>query len=185
MVCGASAKALGFFRSHGVDSTSMITVRVVDRDIDPRLPHIGAYSAANKSIELLRLHSPTQRQSNFSLFGLPMDEALYQSVVVHELAHAIADQNFAYENPPVVIQEYIAYVTQLATMEPATRQRILAARDLPAYSHLDEMSYLYYAMDPCGFAVKAYRHFRSLDDPGKFLRDLLSGARRPARVWTE
>jgi hypothetical protein len=180
LICRAANEVQGFFKSYGIAQKARIRIHIASADIDPRLPHIGSYSAQRQTISILSQSQVQCLGDNSRLFGLPMDDTLYRSVVVHELAHAIADQNFGYEHPSLVAQEYVAYVAQLATLEPALREKILVANALPGYRDVDEMSCVYYAMDPSGFGIKAYRHFAALPHPGEFLRRWLSGGIRPA-----
>jgi hypothetical protein len=180
LICDAADETRAFFRAHGIDIKRSIHVRASDRQADPVLPHIGAYTLASKTVRLIGLAQAGHQVPENTLFGLPLNATLYQSVVVHELAHAVANQHFADSRPSLVAQEYIAYAAQLSTMEPATRQRILTSNKLPPYKSIDEMSSIYYAMNPNGFGIKAYLHFVSLDDPGRFLRRLLAGDIQPA-----
>lgn len=173
------ASALAFFRAHGVELKQTIHLTKRDADHGDTPPHIGAYSLPRKQIRLLGLAQSLNRIRDYRLFGLPIDEALYQTVVVHEIAHAIADQNFAIPNPSLVAQEYLAYVAQLSTMPLPLRAKILSRFDQVPYQAVDEMSPVYYAMAPSCFGVKAYRHFIGLPDPGAFIQGLLSGAIRP------
>jgi hypothetical protein len=175
LICDAAAETRAFFRAHGVDIRHSIRIRAGVLPTDPTLRHIGSYSLTSKTIRLLGLTPAELRIANSTLFGLPLNDTLYQSIVVHELAHAVADQHFVSSRPSLVAQEYIAYVAQLSTMDPATREQILKANRRAPYTDISEMSSTYYAMNPSGFGIKAYLHFISLDDPGQFLRGLLSG----------
>jgi hypothetical protein len=114
-----------------------------------------------------------------------MTPALYESVVVHEVSHAIIEQNLTTRPTSRVIHEYIAYAAQLSSMVPDLRQDILRRYRQPGYADVDEMSWVYYQLDPSGFGVKVYRHFRALSDPTAFLQGLLSGAIRPAAERSE
>lgn len=185
LICRAERDVSAFFNAHGIEQKHTIRVQIVAEGLDQRFPHIGSYSAEQQLIKMLSQDKALCRQNENRLFGLPMDETLYRSVVVHELAHAIADQNFGYEHPSLVVQEYIAYVAQLATMPPDVKEKILSGSAVTGYETIDEMSCIYYAMDPSGFGIKAYRHFVALPDPGEFLRHLLSGAIRPGDIGTE
>ena len=104
---------------------------------------------------------------------------MYESVIVHEVSHAIVEQNLAYRPSSRVVHEYIAYAAQLSTMTPDLRRDILRRYQRPGYADVDEMSWVYYELDPSGFGVKVYRHFLTLTDPGRFLHDLLDGTIRP------
>ncbi|MCB1772002.1 MAG: hypothetical protein KDI88_00175 [Gammaproteobacteria bacterium] len=173
LICDAAARAREFFRSFGIGIRQ--SIRIEASSEAGGLPHIGSFSLTDRIVRLTGQRRAGSEMAGDTLFGLPLNETLYRSVVVHELAHAIANQHFVDARPSLVAQEYIAYVAQLSTLETATRARILAANSLPAYASVDEMSSTYYAMDPSGFGIKVYRHFLSLDDPGAFLRGLLSG----------
>jgi hypothetical protein len=179
LICDAAAATRAFFRAHGVDIRHSIRIRASDHSTDPTLPHIGSYSLTQKTIRLLGLMQAGHQLAQNRLFGLPLNDALYRSVVVHELAHAVADQHFVSRSPSLIAQEYIAYVAQLSTMDPVVREQILKTNKLAPYTDISEMSSTYYGMNPSGFGIKVYRHFISLDDPGRFLRGLLSGDIKP------
>jgi hypothetical protein len=181
---GATA-ARAFFRSHGVDVQETIRVDAREPDGSDRLPHIGAYSLKNQTVAILTLEQALRQGRGHTLFGLPLDERLYRSVVVHEIAHAIADQNFTITDPSLAAQEYLAYVAQLATLDSGLREEILRGFALSPYEGIDEMSSVYYQMAPACFGVKAYLHFISLQDPGVFIRGLLSGSIAPANPEME
>jgi len=175
----SAGSARAFLQSHGVDLRETIRVGRLDADRFDRFPHIGSYSSEKQTIALLDLEQALRQGEDHTLFGLPLDEALYRSVVVHEIAHAITDQHFTIPNPSLVAQEYLAYVVQLSTMESRVREEILRGFALSAYKGIEEMSPVYYQMAPACFGVKAYLHFLALQDPGGFIRGLLSGAIRP------
>ena len=180
LVCDGAAKARAFFSSLGIELKRRIRLQLQEAEIEGRRSHLGSYDAASDRVDLLTLEQAKALTVDDALFGLQMDERLYESLVVHEVAHAIAGQQFGLRPAPLVSQEYIAYVAQFSTMDPAIRSRILRAYTLEAFAGLEEMSSTYYALDPSRFGVKAWLHFQALDDRGGFIRDLLSGAIRPA-----
>ncbi len=176
LVCEGAILARAFFRRHGIAMKHPIRIRLHRSAIEDYAFHIGVYDAAQRRIDLLtpaaaqrlcRLHSP---------FGLPMDAPLYISFVVHEVAHAIADQNFKVRPSSQVAHEYIAYAAQLAMLPAAQRSEILQRYTVAAFDSIGDMSSTYHALDPSAFGVKVFRHYQSLPDQGVFIRDLLSGA---------
>ena len=186
LVCEGAAKGRAFFSSLGIELKRRIRLRLHAAELEGRRSHLGSYDAELDQIDLLTLERAKALTAGDALFGLQMDESLYESLVVHEVAHAIAGQQFGFRPVPLVSQEYIAYVAQFSTMDPATRSRILRVYAAPAFEGLEEMSSTYYALDPSRFGVKAWLHHQSLSDPDGFIRDLLSGAARPAaedREW--
>ena len=180
LVCEGAAKARAFFSSLGIELKRRIRLRLHAAEIEDRRSHLGSYDAELDQIDLLTLARAKALTAGDALFGLQIDEPLYESLVVHEVSHAIAGQQFGFRPVPLVSQEYIAYVAQFSTMDPATRSRILRVYSAAAFAGLEEMSSTYYALDPSRFGVKVWLHYRSLKDRPGFIRDLLSGAIRPA-----
>ncbi|MDJ0739328.1 MAG: hypothetical protein QNJ91_06405 [Gammaproteobacteria bacterium] len=178
LVCQGAGAALTFLAGHGVQPQRRIRValRPTLRSGDTHL--IGRYDRRSDRIELLTFDAAAELSVTDALFGEAMDAALYRSVVAHEVAHAIVEQNRSPAQRSRVPHEYVAYVVQLSVLPATTRARILARDDAPAYASVDEMSWIYYLLDPGSFGVKAYRHFVGLADPRRFLDELLSGAIR-------
>ena len=108
-------------------------------------------------------------------FGLECDLTLFRSIVAHEIAHAVANQNFSMDAPEWIAQEYIAYVTQLATLPDGVRAAILENYQNPGYESAGAMKPVHLLLGPEIFAVKAFRHFIQLEQPTEFLHQLLAG----------
>ena len=179
LLCRGAASARGFLRAHGIRVRRRIRMQLHDRPIERGPSHIGLYDADADRIDLLSYAQAHHLTADDPLFGMPMTPALYESVVAHEVTHAIVEQNLPARLESRVVHEYIAYTAQLSTMTAELRERILRRYPRPGYAHLGEMSWVYYQLDPSGFGVKVYRHFATLPDPAAFLQDLLSGAIRP------
>ena len=182
LVCDAAARARGFFRELGIELNQPVRLRLHQTEIAGRSLHLGSYDARLDQVDLLTFEQAQRLTTGDALFGRRMDEPLYRSLVVHEVAHAIAGQHFGYRPVSPVAQEYIAYVAQLSTVDPAIRAEILQAYDLEAFSGVEEMSLTFYALNPSGFGVKAWLHYQGLADRAGFVRDVLAGAIRP-QAW--
>lgn len=175
LVCTGANRALTFFRSHGLEISSTIPVTLTDSAIINHGAHIGLYDARMKAIQFLSFAQAVRLCEKQSPFGTPMDEALYTSFATHEIAHAIADQNIRSPSNHRVVQEYVAYVAQIATMDEQKRQDIMQRYDVSAFAGPEEMSLIYYGLDPNAFGAKAYKHFQALADQTAFLHALLAG----------
>ena len=92
------------------------------------------------------------------------------------MAHHIAAANFKVEKPPVVVHEYIAYVTMFATMAPYQRDRILERFPVDGLASERAFNVTLYMMAPQFFGAQAYRHFMQLEDGQAFLAKVLSGS---------
>ena len=90
--------------------------------------------------------------------GEPIDDALYASLVAHELTHAVAQQHMRADKIGSPAQEYLAYAVQLATLPEARREAIVAAAGVRGWETGDTVSNIYLGLNVHRFAVKSYLH---------------------------
>lgn len=114
-------------------------------------------------------------QNSRKLFGIPMTRDLYRSIIAHEVAHAIAAVNFGYDDPNWPVQEYIAYVTQIATLPVPLREQVLAANPGDGFANIMQINSMILMLKPAHFAAESYRHFQRPENGRLFLADLISG----------
>ncbi len=186
LVCAAATQAIDFMRRQGFRIAAMMPVRVLDEPlITFRDGELGRFDGGRLETSILSFEAARVASRDDPPFGIAMNEHLYRSFVVHELAHAIAHPSFEVGRPSVEAQEYIAYSAQLATMHPPLRRAILHHYRLEAFASESEITELYYAFDPAAFGVKAYLHFDALLDTQAFYRRLLTGEfqRRQRGRW--
>lgn len=136
---------------------------------------IGQCHYRSNRIEILTYDAAVAASMNHpAAFGVPMSKALWESYVVHELAHATAQVQFAPGVPTFTASEYIAAVAQLTAMLPVLREQILASYgDTMGFERDSEITELFYCMDPSKFAVMAYRHFLKPENGARFVGRLL------------
>lgn len=179
LICNAALKARAFFTSHGIEIQRQIRIRLHQDELQNHANHIGLYDADKDHIEMVTLEHARFHCNEKPPFDVQMDTELYESFVIHEVAHAIAEQNFNSTPASLIVHEYLAYVTQFSAMDIAAQRNILQQYNVSAFSGIGDMSLTYYQMDPNKFAVKAFRHFQSLRDKSRFIQELLSGAIKP------
>lgn len=175
-LCETATTAVDFLQSLGLQAASVITIRVV-KDIPSHQGQklVGSYNPTSKEVLILDYEATEKlAREGLQIFGQEVTEELWCSYAAHELAHAISLEHL---NPRIknhTAAEYIAAVTQLAVLNPATRQTILESyADVKPYRSRREMSDLYFLFDPNRFAVKCYLHFISLRNPEEFIERLL------------
>ena len=175
-LCDTSTSAVDFLQPLGLQADDVITIRVVtDIPAHQGKKLVGSYNPTSKEVLILDYESTEElSDEGLQIFGQEVSEELWCSYAAHELAHAISLEQL---NPRIknhTAAEYIAAVTQLAVLDPATRQTILESyADVEPYRSRREMSELYFLFDPNRFAIKSYRHFISLTNPEKFIERLL------------
>jgi hypothetical protein len=171
--CEGAGDAVAFFRSLGLKVSEGLHIEV-RRD----LPEAVSRSAAGCFLEpgnrvLLVPYAAFRRHKDW--FRVPVDRRMYRSLAAHEVAHALAACNFRVARPTIQAKEYVAYVAMLATMEAATRARILQAYPEPAFDSADRLTPLLHAFDPMRFGVQSYRHFAQPGNGAAFLAAVFAG----------
>lgn len=102
-----------------------------------------------------------------------MLEEFHLSSIAHEVAHLYSQHNFNLQSPKANktvakmghgVQEYIASVVQLSTMESTLRQNILRLY-VPEIIFDDEqqINMILYVCDPEMFCIMSFRHFQSMN----------------------
>lgn len=175
LACKAAGKALAFMRNQGFEVNTRFSLYLVDRPLSLHGTEVkGTYDSRRFRIEVPSFSQAQVMAQRHPPFGMSMCEDMWQSFVVHEVAHAVAQANFNLLEPPLEAHEYIAYVVQIATLPEPLRQRLLASFDTLAFRHERQISRTFLQLEPEVFAVKAYRHFSAHPDPQAFFQRLLN-----------
>ena len=180
LVCEAARFAFRFLAGQGFSTDAYVAISVRDDAVqDPQSHGARAFGSFDRN----RLHarvgsyrSCCEMSKEGGPFGREMDEAMYRSFLVHEIAHAIANVNFTVARPTRAAHEYIAYVTQFASLETAVRDEIVARSGLTGFDRADQIKDVYYLMSPESFAINAWLHYSRAESGASFLREVLDGA---------
>ncbi len=163
---------------HGLRVTApveLIFAERVELDFGPqRFRVLGHYDRMARIVRVTSMTADWLREPDRLMFRLPINEEMHTSVVAHELAHAVLLDNFRVAHPGRACGEYLAYVVQLATMEPGMRERVLAQYEEGDFASLDNITEICHLMRPHEFGVRAYRHF-AREGHGYMLELILSG----------
>ena len=173
LACAGTADAVQFLEPSGLVLPLRIRIELVT-ELPPGLAPsaAGYYDVAGQRVLVPHFDHFLQ---NRTWFGVPATAELYQSVVAHESAHAIAACHIGDRKLPLAAHEYVAYVTMLATMEEGSRDRVLDANPGTGFDHPVQINNLRYVLEPEQFGVESYRHWLALPDSPGFLRRLLAG----------
>jgi hypothetical protein len=174
IACEGSRDAIVFLASQGLD----VPRDIVAIELLVRLPAVVSATATGCYLEserraLVLVYSQFRKFKTW--FGIPIDRSLYRSLVSHEVAHFVADYNFKISKPTIQAKEYIAYVTQFSTMEPALRERVLSQFPIEDFEGDWQMGTTIYMFDCMYFGVRAYRHFLKPANGRDYLHAILNG----------
>jgi len=171
--CEGTRAALDFLGTAGLDVSGAIRIEIVST-----LAGHASHSAAGcflTSSQKAMVLSYAEFLKFEEWCGIPIDRALYRGLIAHETAHVIAACNFKAPKPTIQAQEYIAYVTMLATMEAAQRDRVLTQFPGDGYETEQQMNTTIYLCDPMRFGAQAYRHFLKEGNGTDFIQAILAG----------
>lgn len=173
IACEGARDAIEFLASLDLDVTSDIVIELLTILPAPVSSSAGGCYLVSQQQVLILVYSEFRKFETW--FGIPIDRSLYRSVVSHEVAHSVADCNFKIPNPTIQAKEYIAYVTQFATMEPVLRERILSQFPAKGFESDWQMCTTIYLFNCMSFGVRAYKHFLELADGSDYLHAILAG----------
>lgn len=141
----------------------------------------GLFDAQNALIVSTRADDPWMRSAQRHYFKLRYDNELYISVLAHEATHAINKQFYRFEPDQHGPDEYIAYASQLWSMDPAMRAQALSKYPPKRFTFRTELNIndITHFMDPHGFGAMSYRHFLTPAGGSAMMRRIYSGAYRP------
>jgi hypothetical protein len=171
--CAGASDAIRFLQALGLVTTGQINLRIVDElPASESSSRSGCFIASERCAYLLTFAKIEERGTPFDL---PISRTLYQHMAAHEVAHVIAANNFDIPVPRIEAQEYIAYVTMLATMAPSYRELLLAQYPGSGFVTEMEINTTMYLFDPLRFGIQAYRHFLKAENGKVFVQRILTG----------
>ncbi len=175
--CSAIDKTYAFLRTAG-----LIKYVSIDLHIVSKLPKhnraelsLGHCKKTENSIYILSYNTCKYRIIANGFWSLNFSRNLYNSFIVHEIAHAIAGAHFEVESHSIAAEEYIPYTTQIALMPEGLRQELLTKITNEGFKNEEEITSLFHDLSPSVFAVKAYRHFRRKENGSNFYQKILKG----------
>lgn len=175
-VCRATLKARQFLAACGIRPLQTLSARVEKQiSLPSGLPAFAYYDVPQRMVIIRdQAHFKAQIPVGSAFDRLPESE-LYNSLIAHEIAHAISFQHLTGSTPSRVGLEYIAAVTQVSCMHDSTRRLLLAAFPRHDRVELDSLNIFSLHAAPQWFTANAYRHFSETPDGCRLLRDILSG----------
>lgn len=178
LACAGVADALSFFRAYGFDTDVEIDITVLESvrasgSENLSYPVLGQFRPDINRVFLTSLASQRAMARKKQAFKQPFDPRQFREVAAHETAHIIAEHNFRMAEPSRLLHEYVAYIVQLSTTEPARRMRILAAFNTEPFESPYDINPIIYGVAPTMFAVKAYLYFETRPDRKAYLEEIM------------
>jgi hypothetical protein len=171
--CEGARRAIAFFRQLDLELMQPTLIEMATKlPSGASATAVACYNLRTGSVTVLAYEVFARRKT---WFGVPIDRELHRSAVAHEVGHAIVGCQASIAGLSSAAHEYLAYVTMLSTMEPALRQRVLAATPGGRLDNESQFNSMIHAFDPLLFGVEAWRHFSRQRDPRDYVRQILAG----------
>ncbi len=172
-ICRTSDQAIALFAKCGFKLASPVRIETRS-EIDPEC--FGVFHCGEASIEVLTPAAMETLRDEDSLFAPIPTDRYFDSVVVHELAHALYDgAPCPYENCRAT-SEYFAYSYQIMSFTDAERAALEAGLDMERPISQDYIVGILAAMAPDAFTRRVWRHFSQRENQCAWLGGILSGA---------
>lgn len=178
LMCAAADRALTVFDQCALTPPTAIDIFVSDLSDQSCL---GLFHCGEARIEVIAPDIIDTKRSDIGLFNPLTSERLFESVIVHEIAHAAVDLTPCPLASCVATSEYFAYTVQLLDLTEDERETVMAsasaASALPAdpVKHDEINAFLLY-MAPDLFVDKVWRHVTGRGDPCLQLRRIQDGS---------
>ncbi|SDY42756.1 hypothetical protein SAMN05444004_101421 [Jannaschia faecimaris] len=173
LACRAVSKATALFRDCGIPAfTSPVHIDIVET---LRPGHLGLYHRIRGDIAVLSPHLLQDLSPPDGAFAHLTSDAYFQSILVHELAHAATINMPCPFTDCIAGVEYIAYAMQVLSLEPQAQSKFASSEAIDHPVEADEINPMILAMAPDRFAQKVWAHFSSLEDQCAFMARIVDG----------
>lgn len=172
-VCNGAQAAMAFLAAHGLRPTEPLVLEVTPVKPEEAGPTaVAGYLESRKRVFMLP-YAEFRKQKTW--FSVPIDRDMYRSIAAHEAAHAVAACCFAIPRPTMQAKEYVAYVAMFATMNTLLRARVLRALPGKGFASENQITAIFYMLDPMRFGAESYRHYMKSENGATFLQSVLTG----------
>lgn len=172
-VCSRAAASLELLASCQLKQSDPFSISV-----SPILPPdfggcFGVFHCNDDLVEVLTpeaLSKAVQTSGNFK--HLPV-EVLFDSLITHEVSHALAFQSTLGAPRTAVEVEYIAYAMQMQSLPTEDRNAFVEAHPVTEPVSLMGLNNIILSFSPEVFAVKAWTHYREEENGCEFIHRIL------------
>jgi hypothetical protein len=175
LICSAATEALQLLSRCGIFSRRTLTIQIAGEVRHPfGRAVLGLFDPRSEKIWITRFGAISALVSG-TPFGELRPREFYKGLAVHEIVHAVMQQNAKRQATSRSEHEYPAYALQIASLPSRARESFLQS----VYNGQRAREFVFndfiLAMDPFFFAASAYEHFRRSADGCAHLTALLEG----------
>lgn len=152
-----------------------LTIRVVAYLSHPFAACMAIYDCRDDAISVTAPARLAAKLPDDSIWRRIRMEALFESLIVHELAHAFLDQTECKRIPCYADHEYIAYAMQIDALAPADREAVLEGHRVRLPVDPAALNEFTAQAAPGHFAQSVWLHFNTEGNGCAFVGKLVRG----------
>ena len=179
-LCKVVERSVAFLAECHLDVRLPVQVHVMPEIRDGCL---GLYHCGTSRIEVLDPVAFASAISGDGPFAAVPIESFYDSILVHELAHAAYDDRNCPLGTCPVNQEFIAHAMQVRSLSDADRSSFEAWGLIEPSESQNYLTPMMLAMPPERFAAAAWWHFSRQEAPCEYIGAIVAGDVLLDRRW--
>ncbi|ANT63135.1 hypothetical protein AYJ57_20970 (plasmid) [Salipiger sp. CCB-MM3] len=172
-ICAVVVEAAAQLNTCGLPITRPVQILVIDGSLGDGC--VGLYHCGEDLIEVLAPDRLEANRSRDGIFDAVPTDRFFDSIIVHELAHAAHDALPCPSGLCLATSEYLAYNSQIMSLEPDDQRAVMARIDMEETVKHDEVNAAILFFKPNVFAARAWAHLNQRDDPCEYLRHVANG----------
>jgi len=161
MICDAASGAREVLATCGLTQREPITIETVKTPVHTIGQCLAAYNCKTGHIQIIDPLLLEENVSKDDPYAKLPSEALFRSLLTHEVAHALVEQNTGDRKMPMVDHEYIANAMELAALESRHRKALLDAAGVEPPVPAEAIDIFIYGLAPRKFAAASYLYFEA------------------------
>jgi len=174
-VCTLASEAAAQLAQCHLPQLDRIKLQVVDHFAHIEGYCLGRYEVADAALKVSSPDSyPDLIEPDHVFYNIPVQQ-LFKSVIVHELSHAILQQQSSDIPHCIANHEYIAYAMQMQSLSPESRQIIVDNAGNTTDVTLEHLNSFIAQAAPMKFAAWSWLHFSGPEGGCDFIEKLVSG----------
>jgi hypothetical protein len=174
-VCEVVARARPDLAACHLHQSDPLVIRVVARITHPVDSCMAQYDCRARTIAVTSPATLPEVLTADSIWARIAPDALFDSLIVHELAHAFIDQAECRGIACLAEDEYIAYALQIDSLAPADRAAVMAGHRITDAADTGRLNDFIVLAGPNHFAQAAWLHFSLPGNGCAFVQKLIDG----------
>lgn len=174
-VCGIADRAIADLAKCGLTPLRPVRIDVVKSLGNSRGNPLALFEAATGRVRILDPSLVSRQIAKGSAYTLLPLGDLYQSLVVHELAHALFEQHRPPGQKNRIAHEYVSYAMQFAALSDTSRNILLDRFPANRPVEIPELNLFVAEIAPIRFGTRVWRHFSMPENGCDFMRRILNG----------